>query len=146
MSKTTSITVNRNYRVSNDDQYARTTLVHNIDLIDGETKEAETLRAIKELDAIFRIAYPYMEEHLNFYVVRQVNGKPEMKFHNVPIDENKFGVFMPTETEPPEKKGTIEDQIQACTTIMELETFKFVAPMNPKLKEKYESKLIELTV
>jgi hypothetical protein len=68
---TTSITVNKNYRTSNDDQYARTTLIHNIELEEGETKLDATLIAIKEMDEIFTMAYPHVAPHLNFHVVRQ---------------------------------------------------------------------------
>jgi hypothetical protein len=73
---TTSITVNKNYRTSNDDQYARTTLIHNIELEEGETKSDATLRAIKEMDEIFTIAYPHVAPHLNFHIVRQYNTAP----------------------------------------------------------------------
>lgn len=48
--------------------------------------------------------------------------------------------------EIPEKtnKVTIEEQIQACTTLKELESFQLIADMNDKLRNVYGNKFIEL--
>lgn len=165
--KTTSITVQHNYRTSNDDPYARTTIIHNIDLEEGETKQEATVRAIKEMDEIFRLTYPYMEEHLNFYVVRQLKEQFPI------ITQDKINTTLRHEdgsytsivnksvnlgTSEKINKGTIEWKYPVATeeTILkEMGSYKLGASAfktvyalqvkdNPKLKKAFDEKLKEL--
>lgn len=80
--KTISFNVERNYRISNDDQYMKARFSQEVVPDENETTEDAALRAIKQMDNIFRIAYPHVAEHLNFHVERQLN--------NYVVDEKVF--------------------------------------------------------
>lgn len=166
--KTISISVSKNYRTSNDDQYARTTFVHNIDLEEGETKQDATLRAIKELDEIFCIAYPYVYPYLNFHVVKQarVNHNDEktnfdeviqisQPVHIVSQPQDKFThkwetingnpivtekENKPTIEEPIDKDFNLINEMKNCKTAKELKTFCLLT-ITPEEKEFYKNKL-----
>ncbi len=165
---TKSITIERNYRVSNDDPYARTRLVHNIDLEEGETKQDATIRGIKELDEIFCIAYPHVAPHLNFHVVRQIDKEERNlievgKIRQQDIEDRlkdfdnrsyQNHTVLPTPPEKIEQKpteetnipkiGTVErtiHEIQHCTTFTQLKEFELMASMNKKVKGYYDEKM-----
>jgi hypothetical protein len=148
---TTSITVNKNYRTSNDDQYARTTLIHNIELEEGETKLDATLRAIKELDEIFTIAYPHVAPHLNFHIVRQTNSDykpieymlPELKQYQSTIHTEKTN--NPTIKEQPIDVDALEEEMKAFKKSAALFHALYSQHKNiPGLENTFKTKLEEL--
>lgn len=64
--KPISITVERNYRIDNTDQYMKARLSQTVEPEEGETTEQCTIAAIQQMDSIFRLAYPHVDEFLNF--------------------------------------------------------------------------------
>ena len=157
--KTTCITVERNYRIDNSDQYMKARFTHSVEPEENETAKEAGLRAIKELDEIFCIAYPHVEPYLNFHVVRQVNYSKDIQHENitnwkftetrVPIEikESVHQFDNITHSQEPTPKQTIEEQIQACTSISGeggLYSWLLLANSNKKLKKLYEEKLKQL--
>ncbi len=164
---TKSICVERNYRISNDDIYMKARLSQDVVPDENESMETATLRAIQQLDNVFRIAYPHVAEHINFHKTIQVNPeyahllkqdlqnievKTGQRFTNAEtvLQNTAHNQFIQT-LNPTEKiqKGTIEEQIEACTEIegkedYQLESFKLFASTNKKYKEVYNKKLSEL--
>lgn len=149
--KTTAFTAERNYRIDNTDQYMKARLSHTVEPEEGETSMEVGVRAHKELNDIFRVVYPYVDEHLNFPVIIQRNEKLWKEHVTKPEFERHYNIKIPIE--PPNhsdkelNKGSLEDQINACTKIegeTGLKSFEMLASMNAKLKKVYDNKLIEL--
>jgi hypothetical protein len=73
---------------------------------------------------------------------------------NLGVVTSNHGEVQPTQIakeyiEQKINKGTIEEQIEACTTIPKpngLKSFEVFAKSNPKIKSLYDKKLKELTV
>jgi hypothetical protein len=140
---TKEFNVERNYRIDNSDPYMKARFNQTVIPDEGETIEDAALRAISQLDNIFRMAYPHVAEHLNFHIVKQVkeNGykMPEMEAMKSLVDS------LPTKVEKI-NKGTIEEQITNSKNAHELISFKMIAAMNPKLKAIYDKRLSELSI
>jgi hypothetical protein len=140
---TKEFNVERNYRIDNSDPYMKARFNQTVIPDEGETIEDAALRAISQLDNIFRMAYPHVAEHLNFHIVKQVkeNGykMPEMEAMKSLVDS------LPTKVEKI-NKGTIEEQIQAFNgTVEELKReWYYIAMMNKKATTAYNEKLSEL--
>jgi hypothetical protein len=112
----------------NDDRFIMEKISQTLELDDKDDIWNAIDFARRSIEQNFRIAYPKVEEHLNFYVVIQ------------PTDIAKEYI------EQKINKGTIEEQIEACTTVDELNSFTLIAGMNKKYQEQYHRKLKELTV
>jgi hypothetical protein len=136
--RTTTLTVERNYRIDNTDQYMKARLNLTVEIEEGETAQQVGLAAIKQLDEIFCIAYPFVEPSLNFHIERQVTKTtyvgdvyPQTNYSDKELEKIN--------------KGTIEEQIMACSTEQELKSFDLLARMNPKLSGVYDHRLKDLT-
>ncbi len=166
--KITSITIDRNFHVSNDDRFLMEKISVTAEVSEGEFVPSVIDNAREIIVQNFKAAYPKVEDSLNFHVVRDYSN-------NLSNSNGWTKAPMPT-TEPSAKlndpyykgtgtkftddylqetgelksekinKGTIEEQIEACTTLEELKTFKLVAEMNPKLLLIYHGKENQLMV
>ncbi len=71
--KTTSITVERNFHIMNDDRFIMEKISMTADLQDGDDEEQCMDFLRQYITNNFKAAYPKVEESLNFHVVRQYN-------------------------------------------------------------------------
>jgi hypothetical protein len=71
--KTISVTVERNFHIMNDDRFIMEKISHTVELEESDNTQFAMEFARHEIETNFRGAYPHIEEHLNFHVVRQVN-------------------------------------------------------------------------
>ncbi len=72
--KTVSITVERNFHILNDDRFIMEKISLTGELEPGEDEQAALDELRQRIAANIRTAYPKIEEHLNFHVVRQVTN------------------------------------------------------------------------
>jgi hypothetical protein len=151
------IVIERNFRISNDDQYAKERISASISLDDGEDEQKAMNLAREKIIENFKQAYPKVYTYLNFDETIQVNnwgGKLEIggvmyPSKELPKDKSDYPKVSFEAAVPTEKinKGSIEDQINACTEIElpnGLKSFEMIASMNPKLKLLYQQKEDEL--
>jgi hypothetical protein len=130
----------------NDDRFIMEKISATIEMDDSEDEQLAMRAARGQIIENFKAAYPNVFTYLNFDVTEQ---------RNIPItfvDEGGYGTpltgALETTTIPTEKvnKGTLEEQIQACTTEHELCSFNLIAKMNPKLSELYDNQLFKIRV
>ncbi len=165
--KINSISIRRNYHLSNDDSYAKGEWSISADIDENDdAQECYSLLA-DELDLAFKTRYPNVRNYLNFDEVRQVNPNMDWAYdYNNPTEpatvndgkhtttkypdgsfdvvENKtgfLGTIIPTEKT---QKGTIEEQIEACTKLSELLEWRLLADSTKSLKPIYEKRYFEL--
>jgi hypothetical protein len=144
---TKSFSVERNYRISNDDPYLKARFSQEVIPDENETTEDAALRAIKQLDNIFRIAYPYVAEHLNFHVERQVNGygKGDLPLPKDYVDVSKIKIELPIE-----QKSIIEEpydiikEINSCKSATVLKIYEKQCKTSEQ-KRAYKNKESELS-
>lgn len=125
--KTISVTVERNFHCLNDDRFIMEKISATIELENGDTPQAAMNIARSEIESNFKTAYPTVEEHLNFNVVRQQNDNykpieymlPKMidNFANVPTDKKE---------EPIDKGFNLIDEILKCTNPKVFKTQKYM--------------------
>ncbi len=155
--KTTSITVERNFHIMNDDRFIMEKISVTVEVCDEDYTQDCIDNARKQIEANFKAAYPKVYTHLNFDEVRQLD-KEERNFIEVgkirqqdiedrlkDFDNGSYQnhIILPTPSEKI-KQIPIEEQIQVCKTIRELNSFKIIARMNPKLTELWDKKSKEL--
>jgi len=145
--KTTSITVERNFHIMNDDKFIMEKISVTKELEQFDNVNAAIDQAREDISYNFKLHYPKVETSLNFDVVRQLD-KEERNFYEVgkitqaDIDKRLEALeIIPEKIKP----VPIEDQIQACKTVEELKSFEILAGMNPKLQLTYHNKWKELT-
>lgn len=137
--------VERNFHVLNDDRFIMEKISLPIEQQEGEDIHTAINRTRETIISNFKAAHPYIEEQLNFHVVRQVNNKAATTTSiNGDSEFHKPYVAGETYTGTPMTKKSIEEQIEECTSIEELKTFKIISDMNPKLRELYHLKFEQL--
>lgn len=131
------ITIERNFHIINDDRFIMEKIHATIQLDDFDDEQLAMNTARAQIVENFKKAYPNVYVHLNF------NESQIFKEHD------SVGLPLPKDyVDAPNvkiKKMTLEEQIQSCTTIEALNTFKIIAGMNPKLQDIWDEKYIELT-
>jgi hypothetical protein len=148
--KTASITVERNFHIMNDDRFIMEKISATIELEEGDRGYEHTVINVarKMVEDNFKAAYPKVEEHLNFHVERQYSLKENYPLGINP-NLNNHGEIQPTDIAKNYiaqkiNKGTIEEQIEACTEIElpnGLKSFEMIANINPHLKACYNNKM-----
>lgn len=151
------ITVERNFRISNDDPYLKERITATVQLDDTDNEQMAMNMARQQLVKNFKLAYPNVYTYLNFDEVIQKTyselglDTPTLsnKWQEITHDSTKI---IPTHISNPitginldsEKPPTLEEQIQSCETIEQLRGWQLIANMQPKLKELYENKYKQL--
>lgn len=129
----------RNFRISNDDPYAKERIWAELGLDDGEDEQKAINLARDKMVQNFKAAYPHVYTHLNFEVIEQQTYIPMKNHPNVQAYYDEVNKLNKEEAQTI-SKGTIEEQIQACTTLDELKSFELISKMNNKLFEQYREK------
>ncbi len=152
--------IERNFHILNDDRFLMEKISLPIEMQEGEDIHDAINRTRETIVQNFKAAYPKVEESLNFHVVRQVDKGRERDLQDI---ERQTGVRFTAPEEPKypygrievipiEKinKGTIEEQIEACTQIEGkedwcLKSFEIFVNMNKKYQPVYDAKYAELS-
>ncbi len=143
----------RNFHILNDDRFIMEKNWLTAELAPGEDEQAALNELRSRIAANIRTAYPHVEEHLNFHVERQVRSNEQWgdvigkSSHIIPEPYPFNNRVTITDTPPADMKPQppLEDQILASKDIVELDSFKIIARMNPKLSKVYEAKYNELS-
>ncbi len=177
--KTTSITVERNFHIMNEDRFIMEKISMTAEL-DGTEIVPDAVDRLRDLiEKNFKAAYPKVYTHLNFDEVRQVrdldkclkevSDRQQQKIFNpterppsplttekLPsinneqlkniIEQSGEPLYKKYDEHPTEKiqKGTIEEQIEACTKLSELLEWRLLAESTKSLKPIYEKRYFEL--
>lgn len=152
------ITVERNFRISNDDPYLKERITATVQLDDTDNEQMAMNMARQQLIKNFKLAYPNVYTYLNFDEVNSngtipnqhyidAHGKSNQEFIETVLHEdgNFSSTLKDKEYIPP--KQTLEEQIQSCTSIDGddgLYSWLTIAKSNKKLMEVYNKKLEEL--
>ncbi len=155
--KTTSITVERNFHIMNDDRFIMEKISWTVELDETDDPHDAIDIARSHITDNFKHAYPKVYTHLNFHVVRDysndINSLPNCQIPTNPTIEVKvngaYGKMLDTNRENQVEKIKqipLEEQIQSCKTVDELNSFTLIAGMNTKLQEQYHRKLKELEI
>lgn len=138
------ITIERNFHILNDDRFIMEKVSATIQLDDYDDEQLAMNTARAQIIDNFKAAYPKVYTHLNF---DESIDKPHRTTQWLPLPTDYVNAATIKVEQSSEKinKGTIEDQIQACTTMDSLLEWKLLANANKSVKNAYDNKLKELT-
>ena len=142
--RTKSISIERNFHISNEDPYARAKYILDADLEDGDNIDECYTIVADTIDAAFRNRYPHMRHDLNFDTP---TPKPGFSYSNEPVQQRQIEPLpvMPVVKENADEilKSSLSEMMD-CTTPEQLEAWKIWAKAN-NAEKTYKAKLEELS-
>lgn len=123
-----TISVKRNYHISNTDQYMKEELSSSADLEDGEDEQLAINKVRERLNANHRSAYPNVDRSLNFD--EEIQIRVPFSYTNAPVEPIPVvPVIAVQKSKDEEYKDSLRDLMDS-KDIDELETFEAWAKSN----------------